>query len=334
MNTLMAAGAALFSFMVAASPAAAQSSGNVAPAALPDLVTPPNGLNLGSTSFYDGFSAARPGVTLLQYVRFNDLDRITDNHGDDSPAFRDPRISVVTSVTQLSVATPYTIGGHTLGFDVLVPVTHIKSRFGTGGLQLRDNGTALGDVTFGPYIQFRPVMRGPRPVASVRVALNAIAPTGGFDRARDLNQGSGYWSINPYVAWTLLPAPGWEVSGRTQYLYSFRTSRIANPPPIPGFAFRNGQAGQLVYTNLTASREVSRGVAFGVNSFLVQQLDNDRLNGIRLPGSKRSAIYAGPGLHIDRLPGFGINANLYLPVTTRNYATGPQLNLQVILPLL
>ncbi|KAL6954008.1 hypothetical protein U1Q18_052356, partial [Sarracenia purpurea var. burkii] len=97
------------------------------------------------------------------------------------------------------------------------------------------HGTALGDVTFGPYVQFRPVMQGRRPVASIRLAVNAIAPTGGFDRSRDLNQGSGYWSINPYVAWTVLPAPGWEVSGRTQFLHNFRTSRIANPPPIPGF---------------------------------------------------------------------------------------------------
>lgn len=333
MPKVVASCAAVFAAVIGPQAASAQSSGNVAAVSLPDLVVPTNGINLGSTSFYDGFSAAKPGVTVLQYVRFNDLNAITDANGDDSVAFRNPRINVTTSVTQLSVATPYTIGGHTLGFDVLVPVTHIDSKFGASGMQLSDNGTALGDITFGPYIQFRPVMRGPRPVASIRVALNAIAPTGGFDRSRDLNQGSGYWSINPYVAWTVLPVPGWEVSGRTQYLYNFRTSRIANPPTIPGFAFRDGQAGQLVYTNLTASREVSRGVAFGVNGFLVQQLDNDRINGTRLPDTKRSAAYVGPGVHIDRLPGFAINANLYLPVSTRNYATGPQLNLQVILPI-
>ncbi|MDR6787936.1 hypothetical protein J2Y58_001288 [Sphingomonas sp. BE138] len=333
MRYLMMSCAAGLTGMLATPTASAQASGNVAGSALPDLVVPTNGINLGSSSFYDGFSAARPGLTVLQYVRFNDLNAITDNKGDDAPAFRNPRINVTTSVTQLSVATSYTLGGNALGFDVLVPVTRIDSRFGSGGLQLRDNGTGLGDITFGPYIQFKPVMRGPRPVASVRLALNAIAPTGGFDRSRDLNQGSGYWSINPYVAWTLLPAPGWEVSGRTQYLYNFRTSRIANPPTIPGFTFRNGQAGQLIYTNLAASREISRGVALGANGFLVQQLDDDRINGTRLADTRRSAIYVGPGVHVDRLPRLAVNANVYLPVRTRNYATGPQINVQFIVPI-
>lgn len=313
--------------------ATAQTNTPIPASQIPDLVVPTNGINLGSTSFYDGFSNLNPGVTLLQYVRYSDFDSITDSKGNESAAFQQPQINVVTSITQLSVATPLAIGGNRIGFDVLVPVTRIDSRFGAGGLQLRDNGTAIGDVTFGPFIQFKPVMRGPRPIASVRLAVNVIAPTGGFDRSRDLNQGSGYWSVNAYAAWTLLPAPGWEVSGRTQYLYNARTSKIANAPDIPGFVFRNGQAGQLAYSNFTVSREVQRGVAVGLNGFVVQQLDNDRINGIRLPDTKRSALYMGPGLHLDRLPGWGMNANLLLPVSTRNYSNGPQLNLQFILPL-
>jgi len=300
---------------------------------IPDLVTPPNGINLGSTSFYDGFSTMKPGVAVLQYLRYNDANRITDKHGDNSALFRDPQISSVTSVTQLSIGTPLAIDGNRVGFDVLVPITYIHGQFGAGGMQLRDNGTGLGDITFGPYLQFKPVMKNGRPLASVRLALNAAAPTGKFDRDRDLNQGSGYWSINPYVAWTILPAPKWEISGRTQYLYSLRTSKIPNPPQIPGFAFRNGQAGQMVYTNFSVSREFTRGVAFGLNGFAVKQITNDKINGISLPDTKRSSVYVGPGIHIDRMPRFALNLNLYLPVESRLYATGPQMNLQVIVPL-
>ena len=329
-NTKLLLFAALSS---AAAPASAQSAGNVSPSAAPDLVVPPNGINLGSTSFYDGFGPSKPGLTIIQYARYNDFNAIKDSKGDDSAMFRNPRINVLTSVTQFSVATPINFSGNALGFDVLVPVTHIRSRFGQGGLQLRDNGTALGDITFGPFIQFKPVMRGPRPIASVRVAFNVIAPTGGFDRNRDLNQGSGYWSLNPYVAWTLLPAPKWEVSGRLQYLYSFKTTKFANPPTIPGLTFDNGQAGQILYSNFDVSREVARGFAIGANGFVVRQLNDNRLNGNSLPDTKKSALYIGPGIHYDHDRKWLINANLYLPIVARNYSSGPQANVQLILPI-
>lgn len=314
-----------------ASPALAQSS--LPASAIPDLVVPPNGINLGSTSFYDGFSTLKPGVTLLEYVRQNNLTSITDSQGGKSPAFDHPRINTTTLLSQISVASPVNINGNVLGFDVLVPITNINSSFGPRGMQLTDNGLNIGDITFGPFIQFKPVMGSKGPVASIRLALDVMAPTGGFDRNRDLNQSSGFWSINPYVAWTILPAKGWEFSGRTQYLYSVQTSKIANAPTIPGFTFRDGQAGQLFYSSFTASREVSRGIAVGLNGFGVQQLTNDRINDISLPDTKRSALYIGPGLHIDRQPKWLLNANVYLPIMTKNYATGPQFNLQLILPL-
>ncbi|MHA6719708.1 SphA family protein [Sphingomonas sp. RS6] len=315
-------------------PALAQSSGGLPASQIPDLVTPTNGINLGSTSFGDGFSTLKPGVTVLQYVRYNDSNSMTDANGNESSSFRNPRIKVFTTVTQISVASPWDINGNRIGFDVLIPVTSINGKFDPGGPQLVDNGTELGDVTFGPFIQFKPIIKHGRPVASFRVALNAIAPTGGFDRKHDLNQSSGYWSIVPYVAWTILPAKGWDISGRTQYLYNFKTSRISNPPTIPGFTFRDGQAGQLIYSNYSVSREVARGISIGAAGYAVQQLDNDRINGIRLPDTKRSALYLGPGFQINRLPRWTINANIYLPVTTRNYANGPQFNLQVIVPVL
>ena len=314
-----------------ASPVMAQAT--LRPSDIPDLVTPPNGLNLGSTSFYDGFSTLQPGVTVLEYLQQDHSTSITNAQGKDSANFDHPRIDSTVLLNHLSVATPFKIGGNVLGFDVLLPITRLSSSFGPRGMQLVDNGTNIGDVTFGPFIQFKPIMGKKGPVASFRFAVDVIAPTGGFDRKRDLNQSSGYWSVNSYLAWTILPAKGWEVSGRTQYLYNTSTSNIANAPTIPGFSFRNGQAGQLFYSNFTVSREVSRGVSFGLNGYGVQQLNNDKINGISLPDTERSALYMGPGLHIDRQPRWILNANVYLPVMTKNYATGPQFNVQIILPL-
>ncbi|WP_334184567.1 SphA family protein [Novosphingobium sp.] len=323
--------------LVVSSPVTAQSAGASAtslPASqIPDLVVPPNGINLGSTSFNDGFSTLEPGITVLQYFRHNHLNSITDSNSHESSSFDDPRIDTTTSLTQFSITSPVTIGGNALGFDLLVPITRIDARFGNGGQRLADNGTKFGDLTFGPFLQFKPIMRNHRPIASFRIALDVIAPTGSFNSRRDLNQSSGYWSINPYVAWTALPAKGWEISGRAQYLYNFKTSKIPNAPEIPGFRFVDGQAGQLMWSNFTVTREVASRVGLGLNGYALQQITNDRINGISLPNTRRSAVYIGPGLYIDRLPNWRININAYLPVKTRNLANGPQLNILFIVPI-
>ncbi|EGX99817.1 putative secreted protein [Nitrospirillum viridazoti Y2] len=300
---------------------------------IPDLVQPSNGINLGSTSFYDGFSTLQPGVTVLGYLRENVMNSITGSDGQDSPAFKDPSIKITTAVMQISAVTPISLDGNALGFDVLLPVTRIQSHFGSGGRQLAANSTSFADLTFGPFIQFKPIIADGHPVASFRVAFDLIAPTGGFDRTKDLNQGSGYWSLNPYVAWTVLPAEGWEVSGRTQYLYNFKTDNISNAPTIPSFTFNDGQAGQVLYSSFTVSREMEKGFSAGLNGFVVEQLNNDRINGISLPDTRHRALYLGPGLHFDRLPDWGLNLNVYMPISTHNYATGPQFNVQFIRPL-
>ncbi|MFN7111914.1 MAG: transporter [Brevundimonas sp.] len=299
---------------------------------IPALVAPPNGINLGSTSFYDGFSTLKPGLTGLAYLRYEANDAITNVKGDDDPAFEDPQVDVTTLIAQVSYVSRLKVAGGALGFDVLMPFTNIDAEFGAAGRQLVDNGLGLGDLTFGPFIQFAPMIRQGRPVASARIALDVIAPTGDVDESRDLNQGSGAWSINPYVAWTLLPAPGWEVSGRTQYLYSFETDKIPNPPSIPGFTFEDGQGGQLIWSSFTVSKEVSRGVSVGLNGYALQQITEDRINGIDIPDTKRQALYVGPGLHFDRLPAGILNLNLYLPVHVENMTSGPRLNAQFIRP--
>ncbi|MFN7130191.1 MAG: transporter [Brevundimonas sp.] len=300
---------------------------------IPGLVGPPNGINLGSTSFYDGFSTLKPGWTALAYLRYETNDAITNVKGDDDPAFDDPQVDVTTLIAHLSFLTRAKVAGGALGFDVIVPMTNIDADFGPAGRQLADNGVGFGDLTFGPFLQFAPMIRQGRPVASARIALNVVAPTGDVDESRDLNQGSGAWSINPYVAWTVLPAPGWEVSGRAQYLYAFETDKIPNPPAIPGFAFENGQGGQLIWTNFALSREVSRGFSVGLNGYALQQINEDRINGIDIPDTKRQALFVGPGIHLERLPVGVLNLNLYFPVHVENMTSGPRLNAQFIRPV-
>lgn len=166
----------------------------------PPTVSQPSGINLGGTSFYDGF-AGPPGLSHLTYLKFSSASSIRGNSGKENSAFDDPKISVVTLINQLSYYSPETIGGGAhLGWSLLVPVVSLDGDFGDKGVKLKDNATGMGDITLGPQVQFDPIVdvHG-RPVFVQRLALDVILPVGKYDAHKDLNPGSNYYSINPLL---------------------------------------------------------------------------------------------------------------------------------------
>jgi hypothetical protein len=195
---------------------------------------------------------------------------------------------------------------------------------------LQDNGLNFGDLTFGAAYQSKPISLWSQSVLSWRIDLDVSAPTGGFDSNKDINQSSGFWSVNPYLAVTLLPIPKWEISARFNYIYNFSTSRGSDPPQIPGFVFRNGQAGQAGWINFASSYEVIEGVRPGLNGFWLQQLTNDNTNGISLPGTLVEELYLGPGLDWQINKNGSVTFNVYLPISAKNTAAGPQFNILYI----
>ena len=242
-----------------------------AQAPLPDVVKPPPGINLGSTSFYDGFGRTKPGVTVLQYARWSHNTEIADANGKENTSFLDPHIDSVPLLTQLIVATAWHPLGGTAGLSVLVPVADINTTFAANSPKgSPDNEAGVGDIIAGPTWQSRLFLRsetpsshhahagGANPYFGWRVQVLTQAPTGSFNAARSSNVGSGYWAVVPYLAATYMPWHRIELSTRTHYQYNLATTRIANPPPIPHLVYKNAQAGQLTYANFTGSYRLSR----------------------------------------------------------------------------
>jgi hypothetical protein len=299
--------------------------------ARPDDVRIPKGLNLGETSFYDGLVDTTPGFTLIPYASHQALDEITGPDGRPSPAFNHPKIDVDVVVIQVVyVAREFDHG--CVGLTVVQPFIHFDSKFGTPGAALRDNGLGPGDTVIGPFYQSKPVLSGGRPVFYFRAEMDAIVPSGSFDSGKDLNQGSGYASLNPYISFSWLPTPGLEVSGRALYLYNFATSRAPNPASLPGLPFREGQAGQAAWLNFDASYQVAPGVSVGANGYWLTQLTDDRFDGLDVPNSKAEELYIGPGVHWVVSKTNILNFNLYVPASSRNLPQGPKVNVQYIHP--
>src|SRR5262245_57173896 len=72
----------------------------------------PLGINLGLTSFYDGFGRNEGGFTYLGYLQYAMAREITGSllaDGDDSqplPVFNDPKLDVFLFVNQLVYVVP------------------------------------------------------------------------------------------------------------------------------------------------------------------------------------------------------------------------------------
>ncbi|HZU84304.1 MAG TPA: transporter [Polyangiaceae bacterium] len=148
-------------------------------------------MNTGMTSFMDGFGDPRgEGSVYNQVARFQSAGSIKDQSGSDVPVFKDPRLNVFADVNQFmyTFKTPETWVAAPL-LSVIVPLVYPNATFAPGGASLQDNGFGLGDIVFGPYLQFKPVMSGHRPVFAQRVELNVQAPTGKYDPTKQINPG-------------------------------------------------------------------------------------------------------------------------------------------------
>ena len=278
----------------------------------PPTVSQPSGINLGGTSFYDGF-AGPPGLSHLTYLKFSSASSIRGNSGKENRAFDDPQISVVTLINQLSYYSPETIGGGAhLGWSLLLPIVSLDGDFGDNGVKLKDNAMGMGDLTLGPQVQFDPIVDAHgRPAFVQRLALDVTLPTGKYDAHKDLNPGSNFYSINPYWAATWMPAPRWELSWRLQYLYNFKNKDPASSSAqfYEGQPLRDTQAGQAAWSNFSVSYEVIPKLSLGIAGYYFRQFSDDKANGSRLSDSREKVLGVGPGAFwkISDAQGFWLN---------------------------
>lgn len=316
MKTILTSALVLSMLAVATSTVAAEGP--------PPSVSQPSGINLGNTSFYDGF-AGPPGLSHLTYLKYNSASSFRDKDGNKNNSFSDLRLNTAQLLNQLSYYSPHSIGmGAHLGWNLIVPIVYLDGDFSDGGAKLKDNATGLGDITTGPQAQFDLITdKDGRPLFIQRFGADFILPTGKYDKHKDINESSNFYSFNPYWAATLMPAPRWELSWRLYYLYNFKNDSPASSSPqsFNGQTVRETQAGQSAWANFAFSYEVVPNVSVGLNGFYFKQLADDKVNGDRLEDSREQVLGVGPGLFVKgRKEGQGLWLNVYKESNVENRA--------------
>jgi hypothetical protein len=277
----------------------------------------PAGIDLGNSSFMDGFGRTDPGFVYQQYFQIEQFHAIVGANGAKVPGFQGTEINSLVSLNQLGYVSPVHLFGGSLGAEVLLPFVDLSASFARNSPTKlsADSGLKVGDTTWGTFLQMPPMMAGGRPVFDERFELAVNAPTGQYNHADDINPGAGFWSFNPYWAMTFLPTRNTELSVRLYYLHNFE-----NADPAGGAApFR---AGDAVWSNFTLSYKPIAALNIGLNGYAFQQIQNDTSNGRTVPGSETTDVAIGPGVMYALDPRNDVFANAYLPVDVRNTTDG------------
>ncbi len=268
-------------------------------------------VNLGVTSFMDGGPPAGPGFYFAQYLQYYTANKLVDH-----PISPKADVDVWISLSQLIYQSDQAIlFGGKWGLDVIVPVLSIdasdKNRVVT------DNGTGLGDVLVGPFLQWDPIMGPNGPKFMHRVEFQMILPTGKYDDDKALNPSSNFFSFNPYWAGTYFLTPKLTTSWRLHYLWNAK-----NKDPFAPLEADDAQAGQAVHCNFAASYElVPNRLRAGLNGYYFKQVTDSEVDGTKVSG-REQVLGIGPGAMYSFSQNDHLFFNAYFETSVKNRPEG------------
>lgn len=254
-------------------------------------------VNLGFTSFMDGGPPAGPGLYYTQYLQHWQSESFKNYKGKGIlPSFADEELNAWISLSQIIYQSDQELlFGGKWGIDLIIPVVSLDLDYDTyvAGFP-QDNGTGVGDILVGPYLQWDPVMGEKGPIFMHRVELQVTLPTGKYSDNRELNPGANAYSFNPYWAGTYFITPKLTATTRIHYLWN---SKNDDPNKTFYAGADDTQAGQAVHANFAMSYEVvPKSLRFGINGYYLKQITSTEMDGSKVSNSKEQVFGIGPGL--------------------------------------
>jgi hypothetical protein len=242
-------------------------------------------LNLGLTSFLDGGPPAGPGFYYTGYLQYYTADKLVDH---PSPVLEDADVDVWAYLNQFIYQSNQSLlFGGKWGLDVIVPVVGFDTSPDI------DNGTGLGDVLVGPFLQWDPIMGPNGPKFMHRVEFQMLLPVGKYDEDEAINPGSNYFSFNPYWAGTYFFTPKLTGSVRVHYLWNAKNNDPFTGGPV---TYDDTQSGQAVHANFALAYEfIPKKLRAGLNGYYLKQVTDTEADGDEV-GNREQVLGIGPGL--------------------------------------
>jgi hypothetical protein len=286
-------------------------------------------VNLGFTSFLDGGPPSGPGLYFSQYIQYYTSDKFEDI--PDAIA-ADEDLDAWISLSQFIYQSDQKLlFGGKWGLDVIIPLVSLdySSAQGDNG-PILDNGSGLGDITVGPFLQWDPIMGSNGPIFMHRIELQMIFPTGKYDENKELNPGSNFFSFNPYWAGTLFITPKWTVTTRIHYLLN-----ADNNDPNRKYKLLMGandtRAGSAIHLNFASAYEIlPKRLRLGVNGYYLKQINDTQVNGVDVPNTKEEVFAIGPGAVYHFSKDVHLFVNVYFETMAEQRSKGERVNVRLV----
>lgn len=273
-------------------------------------------VNLGFTSFLDGGPPAGPGHYLSEYLQFYSADELVDGPPGEVDAW------VLMNQYIYQSDQPVLFGGK-WGLNVMLPIVSLDM----SSPVLTDNGDGFGDLLIGPFIQWDPIMGEKGPLMLNRIELQTIFPTGDYDQARDLNQGSNHYSFNPYWAATVFLGPKATISWRLHYLWNGTNDEFTSGGRAPEGDLDPGDA---VHANFAAAYEVlPKQLRIGINGYWFDQISDTKVNGV-VQADDEKVFAVGPGMVYHFSQDSHLFFNTYFESGAESRPEGDRFNLRYV----
>lgn len=272
-------------------------------------------LNLGVTTFLDG--GAPQGLYFLNYSIFVNGNTPMDGNGNEIPG--GGHVNVLTQLEQFYYHSSLRVLGGDAAFMVAVPLVAVTAKGDLGGLPLAGDTAGLGDLVVAPALHWDGHTLLGSPVF-YRMEFALTLPTGRYQKDGLIDAGSNLTTFEPYASVMWLFRPKWETSWR--FFYAMHSENHDAPQG-------NVQPGQAFHLNYAVSREVLPKWRLGVAGYYLQQVTEDKVNGVKVDNSEERVVSAGPGFVYM---GQGLTAMFSYPMefSVENRFKGSRATLQLI----
>ncbi len=235
---------------------------------------------IGVNTIFAGVLPPPGGSVWLQYNQFYSAGRVNGPDGKSLvPGFN---INVFATATRFLHTWDAQLGPFTLTSGAVQPFAYIGGK----AAGAKDHSFGLGDFTLQPlYLGYS----NPAHTLFAYAGMDFFFPTGAYDKGHLFNQGQNVYTFSPQALVTYQPMPKLELDAAA--VFEIHTTN-------PATRYHSGASFDFDYGINYGLSDRLEGVTFGVQGYVLQQLSDDTVGGVRaLPdGFRGRAFGIGPQL--------------------------------------
>jgi hypothetical protein len=278
------------------------------------------GLGLGLNNILDGGPLRpRPGIYWQNWLQYYTTQRFLNSRGKPLGGIPSPRFRQIVYSTDFTYQFEKDLIGAMPGLNITIPFT-LYSKINKNSLELDSAGGGVGNLGLGGYMQWPAIYHNGRHIFVNRIEFDMSIPMGkneGF--AVDVNPSTTFFHCGPNWSATLYMTHTWTLSWNWSYVWCAQSEKI------------DFRAGDAIYGMTNIAYEVTPNFYIAAVSYALQQLHNDKENGISVPDSKERVFGVGPGVAYYRSKDLVFFTYLYLEAGVRNRTQGTNFVMRLFL---